>query len=135
MQALRLVEFAFQRYYRLDCSGERGLCDRAVRSCERSPAALKPAVTLAHLVKDLCHPQDQAWLRALLCDAALNRFKHLEASAGLRGGTVGTAAGAARAGLKKAAPAGASWDDLAKVVGHGSAGVRPPAPLHDAPPP
>ena len=54
---LRLVEFAFQRYYRLDASGERGLCDRAARSCERCPAALKPAVSLAHLVKDLTHPQ------------------------------------------------------------------------------
>lgn len=57
MQSLRLAEFAFQRYYRLDASGERGLCDRAARTCERCPAALKPAVSLAHLVKDLTHPQ------------------------------------------------------------------------------
>jgi hypothetical protein len=78
------VEFAFQRYYRLDCSAERGLCERHARSAERVPAALKPAVTLAHLLKDLCHPQDQAWMRHLFADAALNRFKHLEATAGLR---------------------------------------------------
>lgn len=57
VQALRLVEFAFQRYYRLDCSGERGLCERHARSCERCPTTLKPAVALSQVLKDLCHPQ------------------------------------------------------------------------------
>jgi hypothetical protein len=84
MQALRLVEFAFQRYYRLDCSSERGLCERHARTTERVPAALRHAVLLAQSIKDLCHPQDQAWMRHLLADAALNRFKHLEAGSGLR---------------------------------------------------
>ena len=84
MQALRLVEFAFQRYYRLDCAAERGLCERHTRSSERVAAALRPAVALAQHLKDLCHPQDQAWMRHLLSDAALNRFKHLEAASGLR---------------------------------------------------
>jgi hypothetical protein len=84
LQALRLVEFAFQRYYRLDCSAERGLCERHTRTTERVSAALRPAVALTLLLKDLCHPQDQAWMRHLLSDAALNRFKHLEAGSGLR---------------------------------------------------
>lgn len=57
LQALRLVEFAYQRYYRLDCSGERGLCERHARSCERCPTALKPAVAMTQVLKDLCHPQ------------------------------------------------------------------------------
>ena len=84
MQAQQLVEFAFQRYYRLDCSSERGLCERHARTSERVSAALRPAVQLAQTLKDLNHPQDQAWMKHLLADAALNRFKHLEAGSGLR---------------------------------------------------
>lgn len=84
MQVLRLVEFACQRYYRLDCSSERGLCERQSRTTERVSAALRPAALLAQAIKDMAHPQDQAWMRHLFSDAALNRFKHLEAGSGLR---------------------------------------------------
>ena len=84
LQVLQLVEFAFQRYYRLDCTAARGLCERHTRTTERVSAALKPAVALAQALKDFAHPQDQAWLSHALADAALNRFKHLEAGSGLR---------------------------------------------------
>ena len=96
MQALQLVEFAFQRYYRLDCSAERGLCERHARTTERVSAALRPAVALAQTLKDLQHPQDQAWMRHLLADAALNRFKHLEAGSGLRSTAAPMGGGPAR---------------------------------------
>lgn len=59
--------------------------------------------------------QDQGWLRALLSDAAANRFKHLEAGSGLRGGSVVPNAGRI-GGLQKGAPGSTSWDDLARVV-------------------
>lgn len=58
--------------------------------------------------------QDQAWLRALLADAALNRFKHLEASAGLRSSSIPGGLGQKRDG--KRAAAGKSWDDLGQAL-------------------
>ena len=67
--------------------------------------------------------QDQGWLRKLLADAAGNRFKHLEAGSGLRGGSMVPHAGRS-GGLRKGDAASTSWDDLARVVSgnHGQRG-------------
>lgn len=59
--------------------------------------------------------QDQAWLRALIGDAALNRFKHLEAGAGLRNSSIPAAIAANKRGGKRGA-AGKSWDDLGQAL-------------------
>jgi hypothetical protein len=70
--------------------------------------------------------QDQGWLRALLSDAASNRFKHLEAASGLRGGSIFPhTERKGGGGLQKGNPNSTSWDDLARVVsGNHAQGVN-----------
>lgn len=76
-----------------------------------------PAVSVCMCSLSGCRGlQDQAWLRALIADAALNRFKHLEAGAGLRNTSAPGAMSRHRNG--KNAAAGKSWDDLGQPL-HG----------------